>query len=234
MGYSYSNTVPSQSTPYFTNATPEIKAHLCLNFFNACLKYESHPHNGQAPVVIHLSNGSGSWAICLHECTMAHPFKFLFPRFSTTAYGTMEFKRASWPCLVSRCTALIKERKERKGYRHPLWNLRYFKASYSFAVGNGSDQTLMISHGWFELFPYSLRLATLKNFLALWNFQQKIHCKICGENVSSHYRMAFWCLKWSSSLTEEDSNIQSSLVNYRNRSWTGLFQMGKLVPATYQ
>ncbi len=43
-------------------------------FESECLKYESQPRNGQAPVIIHLSNGSGYWSICLLECTTAHPF----------------------------------------------------------------------------------------------------------------------------------------------------------------
>lgn len=132
MAYSLSDTVPSQSTPYFTNVTAEIKAHFCRNFFYACLKYERQPRNGQAPVVIHLSNGSGCQAICLHECSTAHPFQFLFPRFSTAA-RTTAFKRASRQFLASRCAALIKERKR---YRHPLWSLK----QNSFSVGKHSDQ----------------------------------------------------------------------------------------------
>lgn len=62
---------------------------------------------------------------------------------------------------------LKKEKKER--YRHPLRNLKYLKFCWKKWLWSN-----FFSHGWFESFPYSLRLKSLNNFLALLNLQHKL------------------------------------------------------------
>lgn len=174
MGYSLSNPVPSQSTPYFTNATAEIKAHLCLNFF-------MHVWNMRAILVT-----DKLLSLYIFQMVPApEPFVSMSARwlihfsfyFLVSAPQPMELWNSKghhdhfW-CLDVQ-PWLKKEKKERDiDTLCGIWG----KASYGFAVGNGSDQNIF-SHGWFELFPYSPRLAPLKELLALLNLQQKLSVK---------------------------------------------------------
>ncbi len=161
MGNSPSDAVASQSTPYFTNVTAEIKAHLSLNVWN--MRASLVTDKLLSLYIFQMVPATDPFVSLSARRLIHFSFYFLVSAAQLELWNSKGHHDRFWWLDIK--PWLKKERKKER-YRHPY--LMYLKFCWKKWLFFKLFQPL------FEPFPYSLMLISLNNFLSLWNLQHKL------------------------------------------------------------